>query len=95
MIVTVYHIGSGCVQCNQTKRVMNQLGIAFDEVDLRQHPDIADKFKDEGHLTAPIVTADTETWSGFRLERIRGLARKLDLERAHLPFEHRGKSESE
>lgn len=91
MTVTVYHIGPSCVQCNQTKRVMTQLGITFDEVDLRQHPELADKFKDEGHLSAPIVTAGGATWSGFRLERIRDLAMKLDLERAHLPFEHRGK----
>lgn len=94
MIVTVYHIGSGCVQCNQTKRVMHQLGIAFDEVDLRQHPEIADEFKEKGHLSAPIVVAGNEVWSGFRLERIRGIARHLDLEKAHLPFEHRGKNES-
>lgn len=94
MIVTVYHIGPNCVQCNQTKRVMTQLGIAFDEVDLRQHSDIADKFKDEGHLAAPIVVADGQTWSGFRLERIRDLAMKLDLERAHLPFTHRRTDES-
>lgn len=92
MNVVVHHIGPSCVQCNQTKRVMNQLGIAFDEIDLRQHPELVESFKEQGHLTAPIVTAGTEIWSGFRLERIRGLALILDLERAHLPFEHRGKN---
>lgn len=89
MIVTVYHIGPSCVQCNQTKRLMNQLGITFDEVDLRQHADIVEQFKEKGHLSAPIVTADGNTWSGFRFEKIRDLAIKLKLEKAHEPFTHK------
>lgn len=83
MTVTVYHIGPSCVQCNQTKKVLDRYGILYDEVDLRQHPEIADKFKEEGHLSAPVVTAGNTTWSGFRLERIKDLAMKLDLEHAH------------
>lgn len=63
--------------------MMDRLGIVYDEVDLRQHPDVAEKFKEQGHLTAPIVTADGQTWSGFRLERIKALAKKLNLEHAH------------
>lgn len=74
MNVTVYHIGPTCVQCNQTKRLMDSLGIVYDQVDLRQHPDLADKFKAEGLLAAPIVTAGEQKWSGFRLERIKALA---------------------
>jgi hypothetical protein len=74
--VTVYHIGPGCVQCNQTKRVMSQLGIIYDEVDLRD-PANADKlaeFQAQGHATAPIVTTDTKIWSGFRYGKIKSLA---------------------
>ena len=72
--VTVYHIGPTCVQCNQTKRVLDSLGIVYDQVDLRQHPDITEKFKTEGLLAAPIVVAGEQKWSGFRLERIKALA---------------------
>jgi glutaredoxin len=68
---------------------MNQLGINFDEVDLRQHPDIVEQFKEKGHLSAPIVKADETIWSGFRFERIRDLAFKLKLEKAHEPFTHK------
>ena len=74
--VTVYHIGPGCVQCNQTKRQMDKLGIIYDEVDLRD-PANADKlaeFQALGHSTAPIVTTDTKIWSGFRLTKIKSLA---------------------
>ena len=72
--VTVYHIGPSCVQCTQTKRLMDKLGIVYTEVDLREHPDIAEAFKQQGHLAAPIVTTDTKVWSGFRLTKIKSLA---------------------
>ena len=81
MLVTVYHIGPTCVQCNQTKRLMDQLGIEYDQIDLRNHPEKVDEFKALGHLTAPIVTAGDELWSGFKFERVKGLAARLRLER--------------
>ena len=79
--VTVYHIGPTCVQCNQTKRLMDQLRIIYDQVDLRENPEKLDEFKFLGHMTAPIVTADEAIWSGFRFEKIKDLAVKLHLER--------------
>jgi glutaredoxin-like protein NrdH len=72
--VTVYHIGPTCVQCNQTKRMMDSLGIHYTEVDLRENPDVLEAFKAEGLLAAPIVTTDTKKWSGFRYEKIKSLA---------------------
>lgn len=73
MKVTVYHIGPTCVQCNQTKRVLDQAKIVYDQVDLRQHPELTEKFKEQGHMTAPIVTADDMIWSGFRIEQLRNI----------------------
>jgi len=72
--VTVYHIGPDCVQCNQTKKLMDRLGISYTEVDLRDNPDVLEAFKAEGLLAAPIVTTDTKRWSGFRYEKIKSLA---------------------
>ena len=71
MKVVVHHVGPTCVQCNQTKRVMDQAGINYEQVDLRDHPELTEKFKQLGHLTAPIVTADEQIWSGFKFGRIR------------------------
>jgi len=81
MQVIVHHIGPACVQCNQTKRLMDQLGIEYDQIDLRQHPELTEKFKNLGHLTAPIVTAGEHIWSGFKYEQIKSLAARLRLER--------------
>lgn len=72
--VTVHHIGPTCVQCNMTKKQMDKLGIDYTEVDLREHPELVEQFKQKGHLAAPIVTTDTKIWSGFRLEKIQSLS---------------------
>lgn len=78
MPVTVYHIGPACVQCNQTKKVMDRLGIAYEEVDLRENPALVSEFKERGHMSAPIVTAGDAIWSGFKLDLINNLALKQE-----------------
>ncbi len=74
METIVYHIGPACVQCNQTKKMMTKLDIDFREVDLREEPELTEKFKAEGLMSAPIVTSAIGTWSGFRLDLIQDLA---------------------
>jgi glutaredoxin-like protein NrdH len=57
-----------------TKREMLKLGIEFEEVDLSKNPKLLAEFKDKGYLAAPIVVAGEQIWSGFKLERIKGLS---------------------
>lgn len=66
-----------CVQCDMTKKTMTKLGIDFEELSLEEHPLVMDTFKAKGFLSAPIVTTDTKTWSGFRLDKIKSLASYL------------------
>lgn len=82
ILVTVWSTPN-CVKCMATKRQMDKLGIEYVEADLTQHPDKLEEFKAMGHLTAPIVTTDTKTWSDFRLDKIKSLAHYLFGERAH------------
>ena len=70
--VTVY-TNPQCVQCDMTKRELTKLEIPFDVVELDKNPKLLAEFKEKGYLAAPIVVAGTEAWSGFKLERIRGL----------------------
>ncbi len=71
--VTVY-TKLDCVQCDATKRTLNKHGIPFTEIDLSANADALDRLKAAGWMRAPIVeTADGETWSGFRPDRIREL----------------------
>lgn len=72
--VTVYTLPD-CVQCDRTKKLMDRDGIAYDPVKLEEHPDIAEKFRAQGILQAPVVVIghDGRHWSGFRPELIKEL----------------------
>jgi glutaredoxin-like protein NrdH len=76
MKVTVWTT-SNCVQCMQTKKQFDKLGIAYEEQSLEDNPLALDGFKAQGFLQAPIVTTDNRTWSGFRLDKIKSLANHL------------------
>lgn len=71
--VTIYTTPN-CMQCESTKRMMTRLGIEFSVVDLTTVPDKLEEFKARGLSAAPIVTTDTKIWSGFKFEKIQGLA---------------------
>ena len=75
MKVTVYTLPS-CVQCNQTKKLLDREGVEFETVQLEDHPDKAAEFKDAGLLQAPIVVVgnDGRRWTGFRPDLIKELA---------------------
>jgi glutaredoxin-like protein NrdH len=71
--VTIYTTPN-CVQCNQTKKLMDKLGIIYTTVDLTEHPEKLAEFKQQGLMAAPIVTTDVKVWSGFKYEKINSLA---------------------
>lgn len=75
MKVTVYTLPV-CVQCNQTKKLMDREGIEYDTVNLLDVPELAAGFKEAGFLQAPIVVVghDGRRWAGFRPDLIKELA---------------------
>ena len=66
-----------CVQCMQTKRVLEREGIRYEEKALQDHPEKIVEFREKGLTAAPIVETDIKLWSGFRLEKIKSLANYL------------------
>lgn len=80
--VTVY-TKSNCVQCEQTKKQFDKLGIEYSEVNLEENLDKLEEFKARGLMAAPIVTTDIKEWSGFRLDKIAGLAGHLKSMERH------------
>jgi glutaredoxin-like protein NrdH len=76
MKITVW-TNESCVQCDMTKKVMTRYGINYEEMSLQEHPLVLDTFKAQGFTSAPIVTTDTKTWSGFRMDKIKSLASHL------------------
>lgn len=82
MTVTVWTT-ENCVQCMMTKKQFDKLDIAYEEKSLADNPTQLELFKAQGFMSAPIVTTDTKTWSGFRLDKIKSLANYLMGEKAH------------
>ena len=76
MKITVWTLPN-CVQCEMTKKTMTKLGIPFEVQSLEDQPLVMEGFKQQGLLSAPIVTTDTKAWSGFRLDKIQSLDRHL------------------
>ena len=48
-----------CVQCTSTTRVLDKRGIRY-----------AARFKEQGHMQAPVVVTEAETWAGYRPDKI-------------------------
>ncbi len=81
-IPVVIYTTPNCPQCMMTARTMDKYDIVYDKVDLTQHPDLLERFKELGHQAAPIVVTDKKTWSGFRIEKIKSLAQFLASDEA-------------
>ena len=73
MKITVYST-PGCTQCRMTYKALDRAGIEYEVIDLSQDTDTADKLREQGFRQAPIVLAGTETWTGFRPDKIKALA---------------------
>ncbi|CAM3533476.1 glutaredoxin-like protein NrdH [Micrococcus flavus] len=73
MTVTVY-TKPACVQCNATYRALDKKGIAYDVVDMSQDPEALERVRGLGFMQAPVVVTETDSWSGFRPDKIDALA---------------------
>ena len=80
MKITVWELPN-CVQCNQTKREFDKLGIQYSVRQLNRSAKAVERFREMGLISAPIVETDDRRWSGFRLNRIRSLHTHLKHER--------------
>jgi glutaredoxin-like protein NrdH len=72
MQVTVYTTPS-CPQCEMTKKVLTKGNIRFDVVDLSTDDDAMEMVKGMGYVSAPVVIAKEQSWSGFRLGLLEGV----------------------
>jgi glutaredoxin-like protein NrdH len=70
--VVVYTTGPACIRCTMTKRVLEQKGVPFTEVDIRENSAARDYVAlDLGYTEAPVVVvSDEDHWSGFRPDQI-------------------------
>ena len=63
-----------CVQCEATLRALDRLGCSYSTIDITVDTEARNYLLASGFLSAPVVVAGGQSWSGFRPDRIRGLA---------------------
>lgn len=73
MAITVYTKPS-CVQCTATYRALDNKGIEYEVFDVSVDEKALETVKALGYLQAPVVVTDGDHWSGFRPDKIAGLA---------------------
>ena len=66
-MITVYS-KPACVQCTATYRALDKAGIRYEIAELTEV--LLTRFKDEGHMQAPVVVAGDLVFSGFRPDLI-------------------------
>ena len=72
MSITVYS-KPACMQCKATEKALAKAGLEFTTVDISMDEEARDYVMALGHLQAPVVDTGSETWSGFRPDRIKSL----------------------
>ncbi|MDS2171801.1 MULTISPECIES: glutaredoxin-like protein NrdH [unclassified Nesterenkonia] len=77
MSVTVY-TKPACVQCNATYRALDKNGVAYTSVDISQDPEALERVRAMGYMQAPVVITEDDHWSGFRPDKISGLAARAE-----------------
>lgn len=70
----VLYTKPACVQCTATRKFLDKNGVKYDVVDITEDHDARDYVMSLGYLQAPVIVAGSEHWSGFRPDRLRGLA---------------------
>lgn len=74
MAKVVLYSKNDCIQCRMTKRNLDSLGIEYQEINIDESPESREYVKKElGFMAAPVIETDTDTWSGFRPDKIMAL----------------------
>lgn len=72
MTIKVYS-NDNCVQCDRTKKFLDDNNIPYENLRLVDYPEETRKFLDMGFRSAPIVHAPHKVWAGFKLEELKSL----------------------
>lgn len=72
--MTTVYTKPACVQCDMTKRYMDNKGIQYTTVDITADTEAFDMIVGMGFASAPVVISEQGSWAGFQPEKIDLLA---------------------
>lgn len=72
--MTTVYTKPACVQCDMTKRYMDNKGIQYTTVDITANAEAFDMIVGMGFASAPVVISEQGSWAGFQPEKIDLLA---------------------
>lgn len=64
----------GCVQCEYTKKKLDEFHVPHVDLDVVQHPIFAEQLQEQGIYQMPYVVAGDQTWTGFQYDKIKAIA---------------------
>jgi len=60
-----------CMQCNFTKKWLNEHGIEYEEINVEEDEAALKYIKDDlGYQAVPVVVTSTDNWYGFRPDKM-------------------------
>jgi glutaredoxin-like protein NrdH len=68
--MTIVYTKPNCVQCDATKRWLDNHGIEYSTVDIEQDQEAFDKIVALGFRAAPVVESEAGSWSGFNPDKL-------------------------
>lgn len=71
--MTTVYTKPACVQCEQTKKLLDKNGISYTTVDITQDEEAYNKVVSMGFQAAPVVISGELSWAGFQPEKINAL----------------------
>lgn len=72
MTITIYATSS-CPACTWTKRTLDRKGIPYQVINLDEHPEHAQRLRERGHATLPVVITPHDEWAGARPDKLNQL----------------------
>jgi glutaredoxin-like protein NrdH len=72
--MTTVYTKPACVQCEQTKKLLDRNGVEYSVVDITKDPAAYDKIVAMGFMAAPVVISGDDSWAGFQPDKINAIA---------------------
>ena len=72
--MTTVYTKPACVQCEQTKKLLDRNGVKYDLVDITKDAAAYDKIVAMGFMAAPVVISGDDSWAGFQPDKINAIA---------------------